>query len=126
MPHRATQPIASAFGSYMPGDQIDEAAEPVIEAWVAAGIAEPITPEPTAADRSDEIEHALYGTDDYSEETPVDPRPIETATAPKPEPATAPKPIETATAPKPERAVSRRMQTEPTAHRRFARNADKE
>ena len=35
---RATQPIASAFGTYLPGDEIDEAADPVIEAWLAAGI----------------------------------------------------------------------------------------
>lgn len=37
---RATQPIASAFGSYMPGDEItQDAAGPVLNAWLAAGIA---------------------------------------------------------------------------------------
>ena len=36
---RATQTIASAFGTYRPGDEVSpEAAGPVLEAWLAAGI----------------------------------------------------------------------------------------
>lgn len=38
MPIVATQPINSSFGTYLPGDHIDEAAAPVLEAWLAAGI----------------------------------------------------------------------------------------
>lgn len=36
---RATQVIASAFGTYRPGDEVSaEAAGPVLQAWLAAGI----------------------------------------------------------------------------------------
>jgi hypothetical protein len=47
---RATQPIASAFGTYRPGDLIDEAASPVLEAWLAAGI---VADEPDGPDEAD-------------------------------------------------------------------------
>jgi hypothetical protein len=68
---RATQPIASGFGSYMPGDEIDAAAGPVIDAWLAAGIA----------------------TDDKG--PTVTPKPIERATQPKRETAVGRRQAET-------------------------------
>jgi hypothetical protein len=107
MPIRATQPISSAFGTYMPGDEITEvAAGPVLNAWLAAGIA---IEEETAADRSDAIERDLYGTDDDEEAT----------VAEQPKPAA---PIERTTMPQRETAVGRRQAETP--HRRFQTDAD--
>ena len=95
---RATQPISSRFGSYMPGDEItEEAAGPVLGAWLAAGIA---------------IEEA-----DVAE----DPK-VETATAPRPEQETASRPERT-TAPKRETATAPR-QAPQAPHRRFVRDTE--
>jgi hypothetical protein len=58
MPIIATQPISSGFGTYMPGDEITvEAAGPVLEAWLAAGIAVN-EEEPTVAEIPKPIERA--------------------------------------------------------------------
>ncbi len=62
---RATQGIASGFGTYAPGDLIDpDMPEPVRDAWLAAGIAvdepdaEPEADKPVRPKRARPVEHA--------------------------------------------------------------------
>ena len=89
---RATQAIASRFGTYLPGDAIDAAAAAtVLDAWLAAGI---VVDEPE---------------DEAVAEEPV--------RAPKKKESGAP--VEAATRRARETTVSRRMQTGPPPHRRF-------
>jgi hypothetical protein len=66
---RATQPISSRFGTYMPGQEIGEAAAVVIDGWIAAGIAERTEEEPEMAEK------------------PQPAAPVERATPPTPEKA---------------------------------------
>lgn len=94
MPTFATQQINSGFGTYHPGDPIDDDVPPTVrEAWLAAGLAEVVKPVRAVA--------AAPSTK---------PKP---ATKPKPEKATRvrthPEPhrrfVENATAPAPERGT---------------------
>jgi hypothetical protein len=96
---RATQPFSSRFGTYMPGQEISEAAAgPVLNAWLAAGI-------------------AVEETD--VAETPQPAAPIERATTPKRETAVGRRQAETPT---------RRFQTDVDAAkaptRRFVENTE--
>jgi hypothetical protein len=98
---RATQPISSAFGTYMPGQEISEAAAgPVLNAWLAAGI---------AAEETDVAE------------TPQPAAPVERATAPKRETTAGRRQAE---------APQRRFQTDADVakapHRRFVENTEAE
>lgn len=99
---RATQPISSAFGSYMPGDPIDEAAAPVIEAWLAAGI---IVDEPEEEPMAETTK-------------PPAPKRVEKATAPKPERAVSRR---MQTEPTPHRRF--RRETDAAPQRRFVQDA---
>ncbi len=95
---RATQPISSRFGTYMPGQEISaDAAGPVLDAWLAAGI---------AAEETDVAE------------TPQPAAPIERATTPKRETTAGRRQAET----------PRRFQTDADVakapHRRFVENTE--
>jgi hypothetical protein len=84
MPHIAVQNIASGFGTFHVGDELDEGVpEPVRDAWLAAGL-------------------------------------VEEAAAEPPKPA----PVEKATKGPKETTASRRMQTQPTPHKRFVEKAE--
>jgi hypothetical protein len=87
---RATQPIASAFGTYRPGDLIDEAAAPVLDAWLAAGIVADEPAEPDEPKGPDEADLSAGQAD-----------------------------VEMTTSPEPETAVGRRLRTGPAPQRRF-------
>ena len=97
---RATQPISSRFGTYMPGQEIGEAAAVVIDGWIAAGIAERTEEEPEVAEK------------------PQPAAPIERATTPKRETAVGRRQAET----------PRRFQTDADVakapHRRFVQDTE--
>lgn len=96
---RATQPISSAFGTYMPGQEISvTAAGPVLAAWLAAGI---------AAEETDVAE------------TPQPAAPIERATTPKRETAVGRRQAET-----PQRRFQTATDVAKTPHRRFVQNTE--
>jgi len=98
---RATQPISSAFGTYMPGQEItEEAAGPVLNAWLAAGIATEEEPE-----------------EEPVAETPQPAAPIERATTPKRETAVGRRQAET-----PHRRFQTDADAAKTPHRRFVQD----
>ena len=100
MPPVATQVIASRFGTYYPGTEIDLEAvpEPVLDAWRAAHLVED-APDAVPVDRSE-----------------MDPERAGRPAADPVETATSRRGVETAT--------SRRMTSGETRHRRFQERAE--